>query len=214
MDKIRVALVDDHTLFRDGLKSLLGSTDGIEIIGEYGTADALLSEVDKQVIDIVIADISMEGMNGIELTQYISTNIPCIKVIVLSMHNNREFIIRALEAGAKGYLPKDIAGQELIDAIFQVYEGREYFHPQISQTIMRGLMQKSTPEHGAARLTPREIQVLKLAADGLMNKEVAASLNISIRTVDCHKNNIMSKLGLNTIAELVKYAIRNKIIEI
>jgi len=214
MNKINVVLVDDHKLFRDGLKSLLHNTKDINVVGEFGNADDLLKQINQLAAQIIITDISMPGMNGIELTQYLVKNHPCIKTIILSMHNNKEFIVSAMDAGAKAYLPKDIAGNELNEAIHEVSQGHEYFNQIISNIVMRSLMRNNKKEKKHGELTKRETEVLKLVADGLMNKEVADKLNISVRTVDCHKNNIMSKLGLNTTAELVKYAIKNHIIEV
>ena len=214
MSKIKVVLVDDHKLFRDGLKSLLQSHLDIEVIGEFGNAKDLISQLNHFEAEIVITDISMPGMNGIELTQLINKEFPDIKMIILSMHINKDFILSAMEAGAKAYLPKDIAGKELVEAIYEVNQGREYFNTDVSNIIMRSLMKKSQDSKGKVELTNRETEVLSLVANGLMNKEVAYQLHISVRTVDCHKNNIMSKLSLNSTAELVKYAIRNHIIEL
>ncbi|RZT96881.1 LuxR family two component transcriptional regulator [Ancylomarina subtilis] len=214
MSKIKVVLVDDHKLFRDGLKSLLLSNQDIEVVGEFGNAKDLIHQMDKLKTEIIITDISMPGMNGIELTQYVGKAFPEIKMIILSMHINKDFILSAMEAGAKAYLPKDIAGKELIEAIYEVNQGREYFNTLVSNIIMRSLMKKNQDNKGQNELTNRETEVLILVANGLMNKEVANKLHISVRTVDCHKNNIMSKLKLNTTAELVKYAIRNHLIEI
>lgn len=214
MSKTKVVLVDDHKLFRDGLLSLLQNSDKVEVVSAYASSEDLLHNLKGLHTDIVITDISMSRMNGIELTEHLHQNFPCIKVMILSMHNNEEFIMKALEAGAKAYLPKDIAGTELIEAITSVAQGEEYYNPMISATIMKSLTRKKQEERENHTLTSREIEVLKLVADGLMNKEVADKLNISIRTVDCHKNNILNKLELNTTAELVKYAIRNQLIEI
>jgi len=214
MNKIKVILVDDHKLFRDGLKSLLLNNQNIEVVGEFGNAKELIHQLNQLDAEIVITDISMPGMNGIELTQYLSQEYADIKTIILSMHINKDFILSAMEAGAKAYLPKDIAGKELVEAIYEVNQGREYFNTIVSNIIMRSLMKKNQDNKVQNELTNRETEVLVLVANGLMNKEVANKLHISVRTVDCHKNNIMSKLKLNTTAELVKYAIRNHIIEI
>ncbi|MBI9060075.1 MAG: response regulator transcription factor [Labilibaculum sp.] len=214
MNKINVVLVDDHKLFRDGLKSLLHNTKDINVVGEFGNANDLIEQMSQLAAQIIITDISMPGMNGIELTQYLAKEHPCMKTIILSMHNNKEFILSAMDAGAKAYLPKDIAGDELSEAIHEVSEGHEYFNQVISNIVMRSLMRNNKDDKNHGELTKRETEVLRLVADGFMNKEVAHHLNISVRTVDCHKNNIMSKLSLNTTAELVKYAIKNHIIEV
>ena len=136
MSKIKVVLVDDHKLFRDGLKSLLQSHLDIEVIGEFGNAKDLINQLNHFEAEIVITDISMPGMNGIELTQLINKEFPDIKMIILSMHINKDFILSAMEAGAKAYLPKDIAGKELVEAIYEVNQGREYFNTDVSNIII------------------------------------------------------------------------------
>jgi two-component system nitrate/nitrite response regulator NarL len=212
--KIKVVLVDDHKLFRDGLKSLLNDCEHIEVMGAYSCAEDLLKNISFLNVNIIITDISMGGKSGIDLARKISKELPCIKIIILSMHNNEEFIMQAMDAGAQAYLPKDIAGAELISAIEKVYDGQDYIHAAISQTIMKSVLRKKNEIKDNKELTAREIEVLKHVADGLMNKEIAEALHISIRTVDCHKNNIMNKLDLNTTAELVKYAIRHNLTEL
>lgn len=214
MSKVKVVLVDDHKLFRDGLQSLLNDSQQIEVVKAYASSEDLLNNLKNLQTDIIVTDISMGDKNGIELTEFMTREVPCIKMMILSMHNNEEFILKALEAGAKAYLPKDIAGSELIDAILKVHQGEEYYNQMISNTIMKGLARKGHDEKEISVLTSRETDVLIHVANGLMNKEVADTLNISIRTVDCHKNNIMRKLQVNNTAELVKYAIRHNLTEI
>ncbi len=219
MSKIKVALVDDHQIVRDGIKSLLESASNIEIVGEADTAKELLLKLDKVNPNIVIVDISLPDMSGIELTKQIVNNFTEIKVIVLSMHTTQEFIFNAIKSGARGYLPKNITREELIESINQVYAGKEYFSQEISEIILKSyLKQVKNPEQNSdtyeQQLTAREKEILKLVAEGYSNLLIADKLFISVRTVESHKNHIMQKLELTTTVELVKYALKNRIIDL
>lgn len=214
---INIVLVDDHTLFRDGIKSLI-STESINIIGEFNNGMELLSSMDKLLPDIIITDISMPGMSGIELTRKLSEDYPNIPVIILSMHNDEDFISNSIQAGAKAYLPKDIRRDELLEAILVVSNGESYYSKDVNQTIMNNFISKAksgkndSPDEKP--LTKREIEIIKLVCEGLINKEIANKLNISIRTVDAHKSNIMHKLKIKSNVEMVKYAIKHKLTSI
>ncbi len=213
---INIILVDDHALFRDGIKSLI-SSDEIKIIGEFDNGENLLADIDNLAPDMVITDISMPGISGIELTRILSKDYPDIPVIILSMHNNEDFISNAIKVGAKAYLPKDIRRDDLLEAIQVVSDGSIYFSKEINKTIMNSFVSKAKMSSDGKEqkpLTNRENEVIKLICDGLINKEIADQLNISIRTVDAHKCNIMHKLGLKSNVELVKYAIKNELISI
>lgn len=212
MDKIKIILVDDHQMFRDGVKSVLNDEKNIDIIGEVGTGGDLYELLKLQKPDLIITDISLPGISGVEIAKYISENYPEIKILILSMHSNEEFIIRALSVGANGYLPKDTSMNELLDAINTIYMGENYFNKDISNTILKSIINKSKDEKGNGKcLTKREKEVIALVVEGLSNKEIAEKLFISVRTVDSHKNNIMQKLNLKSSVELVKYAIKNKL---
>jgi len=217
MEVIKIILVDDHTLFRDGIKSILDEEENIDVIDEAPDANSLFEKLEKHQPDILITDISLPDMSGIEIARRITTLYPDIKMLMLSMHNNEEFIINSLKAGAHGYLSKDIKSTELLEAIHSVMNGKIYFNKEISQTIINNYRTEnnsdSEPDTGN-NLTEREIEVIKLLGDGLINKEIADRLSISIRTVDAHKNHIMQKLGLKSTVELVKYAIKNKLIDL
>jgi len=217
MTKINIVLVDDHRIFRDGIKSLLSEVDFIEVVGEASGGEELLQLLSHTRPDIVITDISMKGISGIELTKQVTCLYPEIKVMMLSMHTNEEFIVNSINAGAKGYLSKDTSRDELLDAIKIIHEGGECYGKLISDSFLKNYLKRYKTEHTLIdnkTLTQREIEILKLAALGTTNKEIADKLFISIKTVDCHKNNIMQKLKLKNTAEMILFAIKNKMIEV
>ncbi|MCD4834147.1 MAG: response regulator transcription factor [Bacteroidales bacterium] len=214
MDKIKIVLVDDHQMFRDGVKSVLSDEDNIEVIGEIGNGNDLYEVLKSIKPDVIITDISMPEISGIDIAKYVSENYPEIKILILSMHSNEEFITKALSAGANGYLPKDTSMNELLEAINTIYTGDNYFNKEISDTILKSIINKSKSAKENAKnetLTKREKEIVNLVVDGLANKEIADKLFISVRTVDSHKNNIMQKLNLKSSVELVKYAIKNNL---
>ncbi|MCB2207977.1 MAG: response regulator transcription factor [Bacteroidetes bacterium] len=217
MEVIKIILVDDHTLFRDGIKSILDDEEHISVIEEAADAQMLFDKLQNQHPDMVITDISLPDMTGIEIASKINKLYPDIKILILSMHNNEEFILSALKAGANGYLSKDIESAELLEAIHSVMNGKIYFNKEISQTIInnyRGGDHVDSKSSANINLTDREIEVVKLVGEGFINKEIADKLCISIRTVDAHKSHIMQKLGLKSTVDLVKYAIKNKLIDL
>lgn len=218
MEKIKTVLADDHQLFRDGLNSLLLSENNIDIIAQFSSGKELLNTIDKLNIDIVISDISMPDITGLKLTKKLTEHYPHIKVLILSMHINEEFIIDAIESGAKGYLQKDTNRIELIEAINKIYNGEDYFSKEVSQIALKGYIKKSKEDKDKNNpkniITERELEIIKLVAEGLMNKEISAKLEISTRTVDNHKANILQKLNLKSSIDIVKYAIKNEIIKL
>lgn len=217
--KISLALVDDHHLVRDGIKSLIEGVEHIDVVIEASNSDELLAKLEEVEPQIAIVDISLPGLSGIEITKTLGSRYPNIKVIILSMHTTQEFIFNAIKAGAKGYLPKNITQIELVDAIDGVNAGNEYFSKEISEIILKNyLKQIKNPdrvdEYQEQKLTSRESEILKLVAEGYSNQLIADKLCISVRTVESHKNHIMQKLELSSTVELVKYALKNKIIDI
>jgi len=217
MSKIKIILTDDHRIFRDGIKSLLSDNDFINIIGEASSGNELLDMLKTHKPDVIILDISMKGLSGIEVTRQISSLYPEIRIMILSMHTDEEFVINSIKAGAKGYLPKDTSKEELLDAVKILYEGGEYYSKLVSDNFLKNYIKKFKIEQNLMEnddLTQREIEILKLAASGLSNKEIADKLFISTKTVDAHKNHIMQKLKLKNTAEMVLYAVKNKIIEV
>lgn len=207
---IRVLVVDDHQVFREGLCSLLKNEPDMQVVAEAGTGGAALECAQKIPCDVVLMDISMPEMNGIEATRRLLAADPGLRVLMLSMESDRRFIVEVLGSGASGYVQKDSAFAELATAIRTVANGDTYLGPRISELIIKDYMQR-IPEGlplTADCLTPREREMLRLIADGKNSKELAHEFNISIKTVEVHRHSIMKKLNLYSIAELTKYAIR------
>ncbi len=216
MDKIKIILTDDHQLFRDGIKSLLEDVGDINIIGEASNEKELFNIIEKKIPDIIILDITLPGTSGIEITKKITIEYPKVRILILSMHIEDEFVVNALEAGAKGYLPKDINKTELLEAIYTINSGEEYYSREVSKIFLKKYLSSNKKRIVGNNeiLTPREIEIVKLVSEGLKNQEIAGKLYISIRTVDAHKNNIMRKLKLKSTIEIVKYAIKNGLIQL
>ncbi|MCF8332205.1 MAG: response regulator transcription factor [Bacteroidales bacterium] len=219
MAPIYIMLVDDHQIVRDGIKSLLNGYKGIEVIAEASGENELYRNLKKRIPSILLLDISMPGKSGIEIAKELHYEYPCIGIIFLSMYINEEFILNALKSGAKAYLPKDTTKAELIRAIEAVHHGKEFFPPQISEIILQSYMNRVKREEQddnqeKKELTRRETEILTNFAEGLTNQEIADKLFISIRTVECHKTNIMHKLGFKTTVDLVRYAIKHKLVNI
>jgi DNA-binding NarL/FixJ family response regulator len=219
MSQIKIALVDDHQIVRDGIRALLESMNNIEVISEASSAKEFFDNIKYVQPDILITDISMPEISGIELTKMINENEKTrnIKVLILSMFTNEDFIFNAIKAGAKGYLPKNTNRNELYEAIKTIYNGEEYFSESISNIILKSYIRKAKSYEQTEKketLSARETEILKLFAQGLSNQEIADKLFISIRTVESHKNHIMQKLELKSTVDLIKFAIKNKIIEL
>jgi DNA-binding NarL/FixJ family response regulator len=217
MNKIKIILVDDHQMFRDGLKAILSDQPDIELIADLGSGQELIELLNSAVPDLILTDISMPEISGIELTEYVQKHFPQIKILILSMHSDEEYIIKALRAGANGYLPKETSITELLKAIQTIYKGENYFNKSISDTILNSISNKAevkTDPSEEEKLTKREIEIIQLVVEGLSNKEIANKLFISIRTVDSHKNHIMQKLHLKSSVEMVKYALKHKLASI
>jgi len=215
MSKIRILVADDHGIVRKGLRFLLERQPDMEVVGEAQDgreAVRLAAELDPTVI---IMDIAMPLLNGIEATAQIIKHNPKTGVIILSMHADETYLVRVLSAGAKGYLLKDVAELDLIRAVQTVGQGKPFFSPQISETLledyMRQLKQRGLQD-SYDLLTDREKEILQLLAEGKSNKEVAALLDLSVYTVETHRANLMQRLGLHSTAEIVLYAVRKKII--
>ena len=208
-----IILIDDHKIVRDGIRMLLESSDKNKIIGEYDSFTQFTDSQSKKIPDVYILDISMPDINGIEASRIIKTENPNAKIIILSMYNNEEFVLKAISAGANAYLPKNISKRELLNAVEKVANGEEYFAEEIQKIIIRSMMQKSNsidvPKLNT--LSKREVQLLKLIVEGRTNKEIADELFISVRTVESHKNHIMVKLELKNQVELIKFAIKEGI---
>jgi len=211
---IRVLLADDHKIFRDGLRTLIEKEAGMEVVAEAENGRKTVKLAEKLSPNVIIMDVSMPDLNGIEATRKIIAGTSNIKVIALSMHSDRRFVLGMLEAGASAYLLKDCAFAELVSAIRQVAAGNTYLSPKIADVVVKGYLNKVSDSSLTTRtvLTSREREILQLLAEGLSAKEIAAHLNLSIKTIETHRRNIMEKLEIHTIAELTKYAIREGLV--
>jgi DNA-binding NarL/FixJ family response regulator len=219
MARTRILIVDDHQIVRDGIRRILDDENDIELIGSIGSGKEALGFIKCNQPDIVIADLSMPNMTGIELTEKLTSLYPDIKVLILSMFNNEEYIKSAIQAGAKGYLPKqDSTTEILLEAIRTIANGEEFYSPSISKLVMKSFVHnvKSANASDIAKkqqLTTREKEILKLYVEGYTNNEIAEKLNLSVYTIKTHKNNIMQKYNFKSTVEMIKFALRNNIVE-
>lgn len=206
---IKVLLVDDHKIMREGLRSIISEQTGISVVGEAGNGREAVKLAGKLKPDLVVMDLSMPDLNGIDATGEIVSGNPYIKVLALSMHSERMFITRALQEGASGYILKDCALDELIKAIRIVMSGRVYISPDIADIVLTDYRQLLSSETSMlSKLTKREREVLQLIAEGRSTKEIAGTLNLSTKTIETHRSQLMDKLDLHNIAELTKFAVR------
>ncbi|OGN74385.1 MAG: DNA-binding response regulator [Chloroflexi bacterium GWB2_49_20] len=214
--KIHLFLVDDHQVVRTGLKMLLANEDDVQIVGEAGTAREALEAVGKVNPDVVLMDIGLPDMSGIEATQKIKSAYPNMAVVALTIHEDEEYFFRMLDAGASGYVPKRAAPEELLTAIRSAAKGEVYLYPSMAKLLVKDYLAQEHSIDGASSLdglTDREQEVLKYLVEGENNDEIASVLVISPKTVARHRENIMHKLNLHSRAELVRYAIRKGIIK-
>jgi Response regulator containing a CheY-like receiver domain and an HTH DNA-binding domain len=212
---IRILLADDHTVIRNGLRVLLDRQPEFQVVAEAADGRQAVEKVERERPDVVIMDLAMPNLNGIEAARQICSRFPRTAVVVLSMHSDESYVLRALDAGARGYLLKHAAEDELIHAIHAVHQGKAVFSPAVSHMLqedyIRELRQRGT-EDTYDLLTPREREILQLLAEGNSNKEVAARLNLSVYTVETHRGNILQKLNLHSVPELILYAVRKGVI--
>ena len=213
MGKIRVVIADDHTLFREGLCSLLIGRPDISVVAEAANGREAVSQAEQLEPDLVIVDISMPVLNGFEATTQIRRRCPGVKVLVLTMHEDPEFVRKILRAGAAGYLVKKSAASQLFDAIEAIHSGGAFFSPSVSKVLLEQMVDGG-PEEGLDEpmLTSREKEVLQLVAEGYTNQQIAQELFLSVKTVEGHKNNIKKKLGIKDQAGIIKYALAQGII--
>ncbi|PIB37315.1 hypothetical protein BFP72_00235 [Reichenbachiella sp. 5M10] len=214
---MKILVVDDHSLVREGIITMLSIYDDFEIIADAESGERALEILEEQRPDVILLDINMTGINGIETAQKVLATYEGIKIIILSMEVTQDHISEAIKAGVSGYLAKDTKKEVLAEAIRKVMEGEQYFGDKISEVIFKGFYKQSKGEQVATEnkdLSKREVEVLRQIASGLSNREIADKLFISIRTVDAHRNHIMQKLSMKSTAQLVKYAIKEKIIDL
>lgn len=211
MDKLRILIVDDHAIVRAGIRSLLESQTDIDVVGEAAGGEEAIDKVKQLRPELVLMDIAMPGMNGIEATRLLKKKSPNTHVLVLTMHDDDEFFFPLLRAGASGYLLKDADPQELLYAVRVVgKEGKPFLSPTVAKSLMEGYVAVATgtDNEGNHVLTPREKEVLRLVADGHTNREIADALVLSARTVEKHRQALIRKLNLSNREDLVRYAIR------
>lgn len=209
-ETIRVLLVDDHMLVLDGLQARLAMEPHIEIVGTANNGEEALKAARLLSPDVVIMDVSMPVLNGLEATKRFNTELPGTRILILSMHDDREYILSLIQTGASGYVLKDVSSHELINAIETVHSGNTYFSSGASNALFQ--MPDTTSKQAPSELSKRELTVLKLLAAGLSNKEIGRDLRISVRTVETHRQKLKSKLGIQTTAGLTKFAIENQLI--
>jgi DNA-binding NarL/FixJ family response regulator len=207
--RIRVLVVDDHAILREGICSLLERQDDMQVVGEAANGEEALARVADAQPDLVLMDLAMPGMGGLEATRRLHATQPEVRVLVLTQHDNREFVTPALEAGAAGYVLKRSGGREVVNAIRQVMRGATILDSDLAQKLGQRPAGQNPRE---AHLTERELQVLGLVVDGLSNKEIALQLNISPKTASVHRSNIMQKLGARNTADLVRTAMQRRLL--
>jgi two-component system response regulator NreC len=209
----RVLLADDHTLVRAGVRRILEAQAGFAVVGEVADGHAALAALKTQTADVLVLDLTMPGGDGFDVLRRAKTIRPELKVLVLTMHASPEYVSRAVREGADGYLLKDSAVQDLVAAIQAVMAGREYYSPPVQRELSAMVRGTTGGKRRIEPITDREREVLKLVAEGLSTKEIATRLDISTRTVETHRANLMRKLGLHSVARLTQYAIREGLID-
>jgi DNA-binding NarL/FixJ family response regulator len=211
--KMKILVVDDHAIMRDGIGALLVLQDDVEIVGEAANGNEAVERTRELSPDVVIMDIAMPGMDGLEATRRIMKKNPKVKVLVLTQYDNKEYILSAIKAGATGFVPKRALGSELVSAIRAVYQGNSFLYPSAAAALIEDYRQQAEGDSYDS-LTPREREILKLIADGHTSRQIADMLFISLKTVLGHRAKIMEKLDLHNRTELIKYAMRKGLVNI
>jgi len=217
MSKIRVLVVDDHAILRDGISALLALHDDIEVVGEATDGREAIESARQSTPDVVIMDIAMPLMNGLEATRVIRKENPKTRVVILTQYDNKEYVSSSLKAGAGGCVPKRAVAADLVSAIRSVHMGDSYLHPSVARTLVDDYLRRvesADDEDDYDRLSKREREVLKLVAEGYTNRQIADILFVSVKTVLGHRTSVMEKLGIHNRTELIKYAIRKGLIEV
>ena len=209
----KVLLADDHGLVREGVRRLLEETGEIRVVGQAGDGHEALRLAHKLEPEVAIIDLSMPGLDGIELTRALAQELPKVKVIVLTMHANQEYAVRVLQAGARGFIGKGADGTELTSAVLKVARGGTYLPPELLESLPERFASSKAAADPVATLSDRELQVLKMLAEGHTGREIGKSLHLSVKTVDTYRARLLTKLGLETTADLIRFALRHKVIE-
>jgi two-component system response regulator NreC len=212
---LRILLGDDHGIVRRGMRALLDAEADMDVVGEGADGHEVLRLCDQLKPDVLVVDIAMPKLNGIDVAERALKHHPALRVLFLSMYSDESYVLRALSAGARGYLLKDDTEQELVPALRAVEQGRPFFSPSISAMLLTDYMrhlQQRGQEDSYSLLTDREKEVLQLLAEGRTNKEVAALLDVGVSTIETHRANLMQKLGLHNTAEIVLYAVRKSLV--
>jgi two-component system response regulator NreC len=215
LSKIRILLADDHTLFRQGVGRLLSSEPDMQVVGESGSASEAIAQAQSLTPDVVLMDIGMPGLSSFEAARQIRRNLPNSRVVFLTMYDDEDYLAQAMQIGASGYVLKDSPSNQLLGAIRDVHQGGSYLSPKMLNQLVHDFRSRPHSEDRLSRsatLTAREKEVVKLIAEGLSVKEIAAFLNLSVKTVEAHKFNLMRKLDIHNKAQVVQYAIQKKIL--
>lgn len=213
MDRIRIILVDDHRLVRAGIRSLLEKLPDIEVVAEASDGTEAIELISKHKPDVVLMDLAMPVLNGLEATRQLARELPEVRIIILSIYADEEHVYQALRAGATGYLLKGAAIQELEVAIRAVAKGETYLSPPVSKPLISAYIER-TQAGRTDRLSPRQVEVLQLIAQGKTTKEVALTLNVSVKTIETHRAALMTRLGVRDVAGLVRYAVRSGLVDL
>jgi DNA-binding NarL/FixJ family response regulator len=209
---IRIVVADDHTIVREGLKQILASASDLEVVGEASDGHEVMSRVRDLDFDLLLLDMSMPGKSGIELIKQIHAERPKLRILILSMHEEQQYAVRAIRAGASGYLTKESASRQLVEAIRKIAAGGAFISAEVAQQLALGAMPGATgPLHAA--LSDREYQVFMLIAEGKSISDIAEQLNLSVKTVSTHKANVLQKMNMTTTGELIRYAITNGLVQ-
>lgn len=215
METMRVLLADDHWFVRAGVRAGLETIPGVQVVAEAGDGAEALRLIAEEQPDLVLLDVAMPVLNGFEVLERITREFPRVRVIVLSVHETEEYAMHALRNGAHGYLSKTAAGAELEEAIRTVARGEIYLSPQITRQTFLERLKESTPAgHATSELTPRQKEILRLIAEGYSTKEIGLTLNISVKTVETHRSQLMDRLDIHDIASLVRYSIRMGLVKV
>jgi DNA-binding NarL/FixJ family response regulator len=205
---IRVLIADDHAVVADGLKALISAHDGLEVVACVSDGREAVRQAQNSNVDVAVLDISMPELNGIDAAARLRECSPNVKVVILSMHSNHEYVVRALQAGARGYVLKKVAGQEVVSAIRAVHGGKRFLSPEIAEDVVEHYLRERAPTHPLDSLSLRERQVLQLSAEGQSMATIAQALQLSPKTVETYRGRLMQKLGIKDLPGLIRFAIQ------